>query len=342
MEKIKMNHIRILGLVLLSITFVGQSFGKESVDLRNEKDSAKFGNLEIEHAYRTATGQLVICFGYKGNFDGEAKANPDSINKDKCFYGDEKGFFQMSDSGYGGSTDKHVQDFKIRPGDRKGATILHMDFGKDGVYLLDCGTDDSLKDIVNLDSTWAKNKEEFIDKLKEKGIDPAKLPKNNLTPLSKDEVSALNKKIQGKKIPLWSLPDYREPQYYFKGSDGESYYVGADAAQFTYESFRLYKGKPGAMKEIKIKNVERYRDGGTTYITGEDGSVLFSPSGFGVAKKQATFTGPDGKVVNLEKALYKDTKFDFLGLPAEEMRDAKSVTYRTPCEGTKSEQSNQH
>ncbi len=73
----------------------------------------------------------------------------------------------------------------------------------------------------------------------------------------------------------------RKVEYFCKCENGNFIYVSADKHNFSYESFRLFVGKGKKMREVQIKNVNRYRDGGTTFIETSKGT-FFSPSPFNV------------------------------------------------------------
>lgn len=89
-------------------------------------------------------------------------------------------------------------------------------------------------------------------------------------------------------IEAFKMPEQRVNEYMYKLPDGRYLYVSSDK-NGGYESFKAYIGKPGEMKEIEIKDIERYRDGGTTYIDTSEGK-LFSPT-FLEPEKQSTWNG---------------------------------------------------
>lgn len=79
---------------------------------------------------------------------------------------------------------------------------------------------------------------------------------------------------------LVELPQTRQSEYLAFSEDGSLVvYVSASKYKFSYESFRLFVGNGAEMREIKIQNVTRYRDGGTTIITTNEGT-FFSPTAF--------------------------------------------------------------
>jgi hypothetical protein len=80
-------------------------------------------------------------------------------------------------------------------------------------------------------------------------------------------------------VKIVPLPTVRTPEYLFALPDGKYAYVSADKYYYGYDTFRVYVGPLGNMREVKITGeVIRYRDGGTTFIPTADG-VLYSPFG---------------------------------------------------------------
>lgn len=75
------------------------------------------------------------------------------------------------------------------------------------------------------------------------------------------------------------LPYARRMEYFCRTIDGTFVYVSADQYNYSYESFKLYVGDGGFMRELRVYNVKRLRDGGTTVITTESGE-FYSPSPF--------------------------------------------------------------
>ena len=73
------------------------------------------------------------------------------------------------------------------------------------------------------------------------------------------------------------LPHIRIPEYLFKLADGNLIYVSCDKYHYAYELFKLFIGKPDQMEEIHVNDVQRFRDGGTTYVKTDKG-VLYSPT----------------------------------------------------------------
>ncbi|MFI5240687.1 MAG: hypothetical protein ACHQUB_03185 [Candidatus Saccharimonadia bacterium] len=101
-------------------------------------------------------------------------------------------------------------------------------------------------------------------------------------------------------IPLFST--IRVPEYLFALPDGEIIYVSADMHHYTYKTFRFFIGPPASLREVPVLRVDRYRDGGTTYVRTEEGT-LFSPTRYareGHAAK-AAWTPTDGDAIVLRQ-----------------------------------------
>ncbi|MDB5185074.1 MAG: hypothetical protein JWN38_882 [Candidatus Saccharibacteria bacterium] len=100
------------------------------------------------------------------------------------------------------------------------------------------------------------------------------------------------------------LPATRRPEYLCQAEDGTLFYVSADKYNYSYESFRLFVGDGTTMREIPVQDVERYRDGGTTYIRTPE-ETFFSPSPFN-AQRDPNLVSQWGlqKLTNLNKGDY--------------------------------------
>lgn len=81
---------------------------------------------------------------------------------------------------------------------------------------------------------------------------------------------------------------------YFGRIDEKTYYVilalTRDNPVPYYKGFRAFVGPAEKLREIKVKNVERYRDGGTTYVETTAGSFYF-PRGLRGLEEKPTFRG---------------------------------------------------
>ncbi len=100
------------------------------------------------------------------------------------------------------------------------------------------------------------------------------------------------------------LPATRRTEYLCQAEDGTLFYVSADKYNYSYESFKLFVGDGTTMREILVQYVERYRDGGTTYIRTPE-ETFFSPSPFNAQRD--TSMGPQWgsqKLTKLDKESY--------------------------------------
>ena len=70
------------------------------------------------------------------------------------------------------------------------------------------------------------------------------------------------------------LPMVRQPEYLFYLPNKHFVYVSADKYQYFYESFKLFIGDGVEMREVHIRNVTRYCDGGTIIIETDEGQLF--------------------------------------------------------------------
>ena len=92
----------------------------------------------------------------------------------------------------------------------------------------------------------------------------------------------------------------RKPEYLLLFPDGRFLYVSADSENYSYESFRLFVGYGAELREVPITKVERFRDGGTTYIYTSQGT-LYSPRRL---SKEAKPTWNDVELERLDATRY--------------------------------------
>lgn len=259
-------------------------------------------DTEIENAYEDpATGRLIIRFKYRSKMFDKDKANPDFFGNNQTFYGTEKNLFQLEERNFGGSSDSYrftFADDRVQrsKGDTGGDFYAGIDQGdmskKSSKYTVVCG--DQSKTV-------------------------------EYKPLSKERIAELQKIIQSGKAPLTPLPtDIRKPEYIFKKADGTVIYVDASKYNYSsYDSFRLFVGKPGAMNEKKVKGVERIRHG-ETYIKTGDGESLISPLESSKDKKPPTWNG-----VEMERVDSRNFDFASLGIKGVPSEGAE---LHTPCD----------
>ncbi len=98
------------------------------------------------------------------------------------------------------------------------------------------------------------------------------------------------------------IPDERTSEYLFQADDGSIFYVDASKYQYSYESFRLFRGNLGGdpLRHVPITRVERYRDGGTTRMHTPEG-VLFSPQQTSPTRAVPLWKNDEVKRLDLEK-----------------------------------------
>lgn len=231
------------GKVLLALAMMAFSMNAIAAD--------EIKNVKFENVWKDSSGRFVIEF--ESNWDDEAP-NPDFFNYKLQFSGDENGLYQLSSPGYSGSTVHHVFSFE----DQRATSVSK--------FL--AGVSDEPE------GTSPHDTDEYL-----LVCDATKTP---FTRLTADESASLLEKIHSGQIPLNPLPDsVRETAYLFKVvGTNEFIYVDQSKYKFSYETFRMWIGTPNNMQEVKVAEVLRASDGGTTYITAEDGRVLFSPTPF--------------------------------------------------------------
>ncbi len=264
--------------------------------LVNQVAFAGTKDVEIETAYHDDQGNLIVRFDYKDKILGNGE-NPEFFDTNLTFYGNQKGLYQQEETGFGGtSTQYHLSFYDPSgSGDFYAGVDTKDIFKPSDEYRLVCGE-------------------------KSKLFEPA----------SDQVIAQIQSQIRSGKIPLHPLPTSdRQPEYVFKAKDNSLWvYVDAAKLNYSYESYRLFVGSLKAMKEYKIKDVERYRDGGTTYITLKNGGVLFSPTPF-ERNKPATLSNASGKVTELETLDHRSfdvSQFSIKGVPTP------ATALKTPCE----------
>ena len=130
-------------------------------------------------------------------------------------------------------------------------------------------------------------------------------------------------------IPLIPLPDEKYPAYLFRYKDGaSSIIIYVDKQKYTWNyNFRLFIGKVGEMKELKVTDVRRLRDGGTTYIHLEDRSVLFAPAAR--RGKIPTWIDSNGQKIEIKRLQVGNFRLEDLGISGV---PSPEKALKTPCE----------
>lgn len=123
-----------------------------------------------------------------------------------------------------------------------------------------------------------------------------------------DEQYALREDVEFDPSKVIPLPATRRTEYFCMAPDGTFVYVSADKFNYSYESFKLFVGDGKTMRGIPVQYVERYRDGGTTYIKTPE-QQFFSPSPFN-AERDPNLVPQWGatKLVNLNASDYDITE----------------------------------
>lgn len=118
------------------------------------------------------------------------------------------------------------------------------------------------------------------------------------------ELSKIQVGIREEELSVTGIPDKDTIEYLARSPDSRFFVVHRPKKNWNYDYFRLHIGLESQLREAKVINVKRMRDGGTTYITYKlneiDGSLYF-PTPF---KKEARPTDTyNGKTVTLEKLI---------------------------------------
>lgn len=110
---------------------------------------------------------------------------------------------------------------------------------------------------------------------------------------SKDATSEIECEFQ-------DVPQIREPENVLIDDETNDIYV-IDNLKYnsTYESYIIHKlSKKDNFKSLKVNQVIRYRDGGTSFYHTVEG-VLYMETAFKGKDRKCTFTDNDGKVIDL-------------------------------------------
>jgi hypothetical protein len=125
-------------------------------------------------------------------------------------------------------------------------------------------------------------------------------------------------------------PDARRPEYLFRIKGRDDYiYVDASRNNFRFDTMRFFAGKKGKLRQIKIKNVTRHSDGGTTLITLDSSDVLFAPVPVGGQLPKEPYFQTNGKKLPAERLDLKKFDLASIGVNMDEM---KLGDVHTPCD----------
>lgn len=112
--------------------------------------------------------------------------------------------------------------------------------------------------------------------------------------------------IKDKKLQIDGIPDSHKIEYVMidKETRERLYVVHKSEVELGYNSFGLHIGPQNELREAQIKNVERYRDGGTTIIdytlANSEGRLYFASPLHDGRKHTDSY---NGKTIELEKLL---------------------------------------
>jgi len=126
------------------------------------------------------------------------------------------------------------------------------------------GRDQSARLEVNEDEGLASIKASF-DEMK-------------LEILSDDEKTALLQSILNNEISCIGLPDVRDIEEALQLPNGDYMIVSCNKTYYAYETLRIFTGSSlDNLREIEMMDVQRLRDGGTTWYVAKEGT-LFTPA----------------------------------------------------------------
>jgi hypothetical protein len=267
-----------------------------SAQIAKADDIANLKNIEIKDAYEDSSGRLMVRF--KDKYGETSDQNPKFFGQNLTFYGTDRDLYQLEGSDQGGVNDSYQYQFNDPRLPKKGNQTVG-DFYS--------GLDKS-GNVASEYSVVCGDESKSID----------------YKPLSKKRLANLEDTIRHGRTKLNSLPqDARSTEYLFKKPDGTMIYIDSAKYGSSYDSFRVFVGKPGQMKEKKVKNVERFRDGGTTNVVTETGEKMISPTPF--SGKSPTWNGVDIKKVDSQK-------YDLASLGIKGVPSTNSGAAHTPCD----------
>ncbi|PJB71853.1 MAG: hypothetical protein CO093_04255 [Alphaproteobacteria bacterium CG_4_9_14_3_um_filter_47_13] len=145
----------------------------------------------------------------------------------------------------------------------------------------------------------------------------------NLTILSDDKKTALLQSILNDEILCIGLPDVRDIEQALQLPNGDYMIVSCNRTDYAYETLRMFTGSSlDNLREIEMTDVQRYRDGGSTYYVSKEGTI-FSPTPF--KGNAATTWTPEGtgQAIELTK-LDKDKVAQEIGNKDTRIKGAKT------------------
>jgi hypothetical protein len=101
----------------------------------------------------------------------------------------------------------------------------------------------------------------------------------NLVRLSDDRLATLTQAVRCREIGFIGIPEVRALESVFRKQNGNLLVVSCNRSDYSYDALRIFTGpNMNDLREIPVVNVERMRDGGSTFFYTERG-ILYSPAG---------------------------------------------------------------
>jgi hypothetical protein len=240
--------------------------------------------------YKNSQGEIIACAeSIVGSDFGERKyiSNPQFLSKDGVH------FFQLVQEGYGGNNTHHqisINNLFAAENHNPGEVFLEMEswylYKDAGIYF------------------------QMIKPRKyQLSFEHAKVFQQETTTTLEHYAAFLPVlNFDSSKIVFHPLPKIRRTEYLLRDATGALFFVDCLLYNWDYSDFRVFHGSIENIQEIPIQfnehnAVVRYRDGGTTFIKTEMGT-LFIPTRMGDSgfngKMEATITYSDGKEQPLE------------------------------------------
>ena len=217
--------------------------------LINISESKAFDHTEIKikSAYIEAeTGRLLI------RFEEKSMAN----NRHQLFYGNEDEIFQL----------ENVDSTKVQTNGSEGFKLTFSDSrlkDNEGHFFEAIDPNDpNMHKITNTYTVYC----------------PDHTHQSAFTRLTQNQIDKLQAKIRAGVIFTKPLPAVRELLALFKKRDGTIIYLDGYKYKLAHESYRLFVGKPGKMKQIEDIIVIRQNGGITVKKSGIMSTLLLIPS----------------------------------------------------------------
>ena len=103
--------------------------------------------------------------------------------------------------------------------------------------------------------------------------DEVRVHRSNATVTLRDEKFMLSDEpFDPEMVTVVPLPSNQKVEYLCQPNDGTYVCITASQYNYEYDSFRLFVGDGSQMREIPVNSVERFRDGGTTFVYTDEGT----------------------------------------------------------------------